>query len=195
MISIIVPTCKTVEETEMFMVELTKNTSPLSEIIVARGNQSAAKNRNFGLSKAKGDIIIQVDDDISGFYPDWDLDLTWPFVDDKNFLLVSAELHKPGTPKSSLKGVTKLARNIIAGACMAHRRTHIRYDEAYLGSGVEDNDFCLQCHKSYLPVNVMINYDCKLFHDGQKKNNAENFDKNHQYYLDKWFYDKRKPKK
>lgn len=186
-VSIIIPTMRTWHEIkDLFHAIHATAESEDFEVIYSGMNWSASKNRNFCLNKAKGDIIIQVDDDVSGFYQGWDKFLIAPLMGNDQFMLISAELHKPGTPLSELTGWTRITRSIIAGACIAHRKTHLRYDEEFKGSGMEDNDFCMQVNNSYPNPAMVINYNCKLYHAGEKKLNKENLEYNTGYYQHKW---------
>ena len=66
-IDIIIATCKTKDEVNGLISEITLNTPEPHRIIATCQPLSASKNRNFGLSYANSDIIVMCDDDMTGF--------------------------------------------------------------------------------------------------------------------------------
>ena len=88
LISITIPTMKTQEQIQPQINNIKESIKDDStynyEIIASCINQSAAKNRNWCLNNAKGDIIIQNDDDVEGYYSreieNWVHDLILPLI-------------------------------------------------------------------------------------------------------------------
>ena len=165
-----------------------KNTATTDyELFITSLPGSAAQNRNRGLNLANGDIIIHLDDDITGLKPRWDEVLIQPLLENPDIIIVSAELMPPGVVTSPLTGYQIINRTVVASALIAHRRNPLRFDEAYVGSGMEDNDWCMQMYHHYPRPKIAINFDCKVIHKAEKKGRTEeNWSKNRVYYNKKW---------
>ena len=68
---------------------------------------------------------------------------------------------------------------IMITACCAFRKTALRFDENYTGSGYEDTDFCKQQGGKFFVTNKV-----KMIHRNEHKNP---FDvKNGKYFKEKW---------
>jgi glycosyltransferase involved in cell wall biosynthesis len=154
-LSICIPTFKK-NEKQIKDIRRTSN----AEVVVSDQEGSAAFNRNYCLEKAKGDIIIMVDDDITGFFPGWDEVLIKP-LEDPSVSIVSARLNTP-----MMYDGTEF--NIVPSACIAFRKTGIRFDENFVG-GFEDTDFCKQMEQAHPSKHTVINEECKLIHLNEKK--------------------------
>lgn len=77
---ILIPTCRSYDEIRPQIEAIRAVTTPEPEIIVSCLKASASVNRNHCLDRVEvGEIAVMIDDDISGFYPGWIEDLTWPF--------------------------------------------------------------------------------------------------------------------
>lgn len=193
MIDIIIPTIKKIEEIKKLVIDIKKTTDSENIIIPTCKDGSAAYNRNYGLNKAKNDIIIMLDDDITGFYDGWDFDLIKLLKE--NVIVVSARLFNPdGTPGTMVgadynldKEVIELQSRRVPTACIVFRNDGIRFDENYIGSGFEDDDFMNQLGIKYPKGKVLISNKCQLIHLNEKKNQTgDNWIKNKKYYLEKW---------
>ena len=152
------------------------------EVFASCINQSAAKNRNHCLDKAIGDIIIMLDDDITGFFPGWDKALIKP-LEDNSVSIVAARLTKiDGANAPMMYQGTKF--NIVPAGCIAFRKTGVRFDEGY-GVGFEDTDFCLQMEQAFPNKHTIINEDCRLIHSRIIDRRKDSY-KSRRYFFNKW---------
>lgn len=153
-----------------------------SELIISSQEGSAAYNRNWCLDRAKGDIIIMIDDDITGFYPGWDKDLIKP-LEDNSVSIVSARLINPNGTNAPLM-YEGTPYNIVPSAAIAFRKTGIRFDEQFIG-GFEDTDFCKQLEQAFPQKHKVINKNCRLIHLGEKKR-QEKMGEARKKFVEKW---------
>jgi len=165
------------------------------KVIVSSSQESAAVNRNRGLDQCKGDIVIQVDDDISGFYDGWWKDLARPLLFGKDVVMVSARLIRDdgsfaemlGGCYDKSPGTVSVITKELPSACIAFRNDGTRFDEAYRGSGYEDTDYCAQLRKKYPNGKFLINNKCRLVHRNEQKGQVgENHEHNNAYFAKKW---------
>jgi len=215
-IDIIIPTNKPKNRLKKFFRELTESLD-LSKfrIISTHLDTSAAVNRNWGLHQATSDVVIMIDDDISGFYPGWAEELIQPLLHQNTIVMISARLMRSKTKlgvmmniipdmtrhyqhKTLIYGqqnqtyVDEYERRLIPikalpSACIAFRKTEIRFDCAYRGAGFEDTDFCMQLNEKFTKAIYMINNNVKLIHKNEMKNQLNGqLLHNQQYYLRKW---------
>ncbi len=187
-------------------------------LIITGQPVSAAKNRNYGLKFCadaplwncadhnimlnqlrQRPLVIMVDDDMTGFFPGWDALLIQPLLDDPAGLCVSARLmNDKGQVGPSCMGNDSLIPPIIEiqnrrircmpTASIAHRNVGIRFDENYIGSGFEDNDFMNQMSEAVPVGKYFINNNVRLIHMNQMKAQYENnyFQINGTYFRKKW---------
>lgn len=158
----------------------------------------AATNRNFCLRVASGNIIVMLDDDIEGFYPGWDRDLIGPLLHDPDICLVSARpIRHDGQPGRLCCGNVPLTPELVEvkprrdcvlpSAAIAFRNLGFQFDESFVGSGWEDNDFCFQYIQDSPHWKFVINNGCRLVHRNEMKNQWDgNFEKNREYFYSKW---------
>jgi len=209
-VSICIPTLKTEKEVRQQMDDIHKTPPSCDyEVIASCTKQSAAKNRNWCIDNAEGDVVIMLDDDITGFYPGWaDILIDALFFNVANSI-VSARPKKPDGSWCAILGdsgkppndeefqkcihtdQTKL--NICGSACMAFwRGCGVSFDEAYLGATYEDSDFCMQMNKQYPNKQIVFANRCNIIHTEEKKGrgsgpNKNNYWKhNHDYFAEKW---------
>lgn len=202
-IDIIIPTNKKLEDVKNQIEEIDNNTPEDHRVIATCQPLSAARNRNYGLSYANSDIMIMIDDDITGFYAGWLTDLTRYMLKDNSLLICSARLLNKNLEIAHMMGANKVPRNgigiyeaerfsyknyyRIATACFAMRKNNVLFDEKFIGSGYEDTDFCNQLNINYPDKKFMINCNCKLIHLNEEKNQGgPYFEHNKQYYLTKY---------
>lgn len=205
MIQIIVPTCKASVNSVRNQIIQTSGIKP----IVTCKAVSAPTNRNFGLSIALknckqdgNDIIIMCDDDIKGFYEGWVNDLTKPFFDDKDLVMISARLmHDNNTPGVMMDIVPDLSVDVqyvetraLPSACIAFKwDCRIWFDESFSvnnkGSGFEDLDFCWQINARNKNSKYAIANKCKLIHKNEQKNQGSYMQIFHQKFKRKWGLD------
>lgn len=180
-ISICIPTIK--KEINKQLEDIKKYISSDAEIFASSQDVPVAVNRNYCLDKAKGDIIIMVDDDITGFFPNWDKILIKP-LEDNSVSIVSARLiNSDGTPAPMMYDGQPQYK-IVPTACIAFRKTEMRFDERFIRN-FEDVDFCKQMAIAYPQKRIFVNEDCKLIHLNEKKRqNEPNNDRKH--FVSKW---------
>jgi hypothetical protein len=136
-----------------------------------------------------------LDDDMTGFFTNWDKILIEPLLVDSDIYLVSARLmDKNGSPGAMMHNNNNYApgwyppkAKFVPTSCIAFRRSEIRFDETYVGSGWEDTDWCRQLDLKFPLGKVVINNNCRLTHLNEMKNqHGENWEKNKAYYTSKW---------
>lgn len=193
MIDILIPTCKKREEITEFLDTIMMSTPDIN-IISSCFQTSASTNRNYCLNMAKSEIVIMIDDDILGFFDDWHTKLIQP-LSDPDVVMVSARLmdkdNKPGLMVGEnynmIDRLVEIEQRQLPTACIAFRNNGTRFDENYVGSGFEDNDFCHQLATKYPKGKFIINNDVKITHINEMKNQGNKFWKmNESYYLKKW---------
>jgi len=184
-VSIIIPTIKTEKEIADLISEIKNSVVyELDLIIVSNANKSAAKNRNIGLDKARGEFIIMCDDDVEGFPCGWDKDLINALKKTKASMVGARLLNPDGTLHKTNYGNLDISKDFIEvrtmiTACCAFRNTKLRFDENYKGSGFEDTDFCKQLEVKFFVANKV-----KIVQRNEHKNpfNTQNRD----YFRSKW---------
>lgn len=163
-------------------------------VIATCKKDTASINRNYGLSLSQADIIIMIDDDIRGFYNDWWKELV-NTLNDNSIVMVSARLlNEDGSLGFMLGECYDLDRDIVEipqkelpTAAAAFRKTDLRFDEGFKGSGFEDTDFCYQLKNNYPAGKFVINNKCRLTHLHQMKNQTgEYYTHNKNYFNKKW---------
>jgi len=204
MIDVIIPTCKTAQATAPQVDAILDTAGCLAKIFVTcEPTWSAAQNRNLGLKSADLDIVVMVDDDVCEFPPGWLYHLTGTLETEHECVLVSARLlNEDGTPgpmtgeppPTASTGLTVAKR--LPTACIAFRNDGLRFDENFVGSGFEDDDFCAQLRQKYPTGTFIINEDVRVVHKNEMKNQGfikgkgpvpgGVFEKNQAYYESKW---------
>ena len=192
--NIIIPTCKNELEIAPQVCDV-EGFSLDCRLIVTCKKASASINRNIGLEQADSDIVVMIDDDISGFYMGWWKDLIEP-LKDKNVVMTSANLvNTDGSPapmmfrSNSVGGLMSVPR--VPTACVAFRKSKLRFDENFIGSGFEDDDFCAQLKLDNPSGRFVVVEDCRIVHANEMKNqHGENFEKNKAYFNSKWKTDR-----
>jgi len=192
MISILIPTCKQESEIQNQITDIKNTISLNSEIIYSCTKNSASINRNICLNKALGDTIIMLDDDITGFFQGWDNKLI-ELLNKDDIMLVSARLLKTTGENGFMMGDTGnhhkdyIVVEKVPTACVAFRKNNIRFDENFIGSGFEDDDFIKQMKIVFPNKNVIINNNCRLIHINEMKNQHNEFwTHNQKYYYKKY---------
>jgi len=184
---IIIPTCKTEQEISALLEAIKLTATGNYNLIVMSGpNRSAAQNRNAGLDRAPSKAVIMIDDDIRNMPEGWNEKLLAYLGPD--VAIVSARLMKvTGEPgpmvgsNYSLDPETVEAEELPT-ACIAFRKTELRFDENFKGSGFEDNDFCRQMSGTFIIANRV-----KVTHINEAKNQGgDNWLFNEAYYKAKW---------
>lgn len=158
----------------------------VQKIIKTCKRNSAAFNRNYGISQADSEYGIMIDDDIFGFYQGWIDDLLEPHLASKDKFpkYISARLVKPdGSPAIMMDGYrdmeTPLIKtNLIPTSAVCFPLEMVRgkarvFNIDYIGSGFEDTQFCLELkERGIFPY---INNRCRLVHLNEMKNQKDEF--------------------
>ena len=195
LVSILIPTCKTKENVAQQIGDIKRTVPPDCEVIASCLQGSASVNRNYCLNHANGDIIVMMDDDITRFYNGWLIDLIRNFGFDMTLGIVSARLLRSdgnyafmmGDPKVYTIPMVECTGKKVCTACIAFRKTPIRFDENFQGSGFEDDDFSIQFRSMYPDKRILINNQCKLVHLNEMKNQGGIYWKhNKAYFLSKY---------
>jgi len=193
MISIVIPTMKSVEEIEPLKKQIIEKTSKEESyyLFASCKPQSAAKNRNDCIDAAKDGIIIMLDDDIQGFYPGWVAALVTPLLErpDKYSIVAARTMTASGSRCPQLGDNNQLdlsapyvkaihtdetQLNIVGSACIAFVKDSTRFNEGYWGATYEDSDFCMEINKKYPNKQIIINNACKLIHNMEAKGRGSN---------------------
>ncbi len=201
MISICIPTLKTRDQISPQICCL-EGFSEGCEVYASCIVQSAAANRNDCLDHTAGEIVIQIDDDISGFYDGWVNDMIAP-LSDPDIIITSARLLRiDGTfaPMMDFAGVADIGWAEVPRvptAAIAFRRNNLRffddvearrrgYERGYQLSGFEDDDF-VHCFQELFPgKKVVINNDCKLVHLNEMKGQGKAWVENKKLFDSIW---------
>jgi glycosyltransferase involved in cell wall biosynthesis len=193
-LDIIIPTCKPAAEVQPLVDEIQRTTQPPTRVFATCQPVSAAQNRNIGLEWTQAPYVIMCDDDITGLQPGWATKLTSVFEQYPNCVMVSPQLMQPdgrfafmmggGIPAAAGLSVAPHAK--LPTACVAVRKNALRFDEAYLGSGFEDDDYALQLCNAVPNAMFMINHDVQVVHRNEAKNQGVNWEHNKAYFERKW---------
>ena len=196
LVDVIIPSCRKLTDpgiTDM-LADLEKNRKTYGKIIFTGEDFCAAHNRNMGLEKSTARYIIMLDDDIRKFTPGWDALLIRPLVEDPEIMITSARFTDANgnfTPvmaevEDYAIPLTRTKNDLTPSACMAFERTDIKFDYAYVGSGFEDTDFCMQMKKKFPRRKTVRVNSCVLVHLHEAKKQHINFTKNQSYFATKW---------
>jgi hypothetical protein len=83
--------------------------------------------------------------------------------------------------------VTEAAEQKLATACVAFRRTDLRFDENFIGSGFEDDDYCYQLRAQNPKARFVVDNGVMVTHLNEMKNQRGRFfDHNKRYFQQKW---------
>jgi len=185
---IIIPSFLPAKNLRLLEAEIEDKTIPPFNIIKIRKFQSAAKNRNYGLNRAKSPYVIMIDDDICDLPYGWNRRLIRTLKHHPRITAVSARLmQKNGMPGLNSANNFDLKKELIdcpmiPTACCVFRNpdrkygVKTRFDERYIGSYWEDTDFFRQLQKDESKENFLIDNRCKVVHlnDGKGGNNVYN---------------------
>lgn len=195
-IEICIPTFLTYDRVSPIIAEIRKHTPVQIPIRATCCKASAAENRNRALSMCSiGSIVIQLDDDIRGFYDGWVQDLIEPFQSG-TVSIVSARLMSSNGQIAPCQGDTgdcrssffPADRQIVPSAAIAFINDGTLFDENYGGAGWEDTSFCRTMAQRYPEKQIVINNRCKLIHLNESKHEGANR-RNAEYFRARWEYD------
>ena len=194
---ILIPTCRWPHELAGMMSAIHATTDD-SAVIVSGLPASAAINRNYCLTMvAVGEVAIMIDDDVDGFYPGWIDDLL-AAMRDESVVMASARLlrsdgsfgptcsrcldESPDEIEITSNGVC-----VLPTAAIGFRNRGFTFDEHFLGSGWEDNDWCQQYLAADPSAKFIQSNRCRLVHRNEMKHqHGENWRHNQAYFFQKW---------
>jgi len=193
-IDVIIPSCKQREEVEPLIAEVLRTAGCQVNVIATCQPKSAAVNRNLGLDQATSDPRVMIDDDLARLPQGWVRRMAAVMAEHPRCVMLTVELMAPdgkrglmaGDPPRGDSGVSVVPSKKLLTACFACRDDGLRFDERYLGSGFEDDDYCHQL-RSHHPTGVwMICHDVKIVHLNEMKNQAAPFEVNKRRFQEKW---------
>jgi len=196
MIEILIPTCFDPWDLKHMIQEIEATTPEEHKIFQSNIPACASTNRNACLQWALGDFLIMLDDDIEGFTHGWIDRLMGPMMCDPDILAVSALLLKPDR---SIGETCAGQFDVSAGWCYLHgngpcmmptaamaiRNTGVMFDENYIGSGWEDNDWFMSLRRKF-PQSKFAQSDEPLVHRNEMKNQVAFYNVNRRYFYEKW---------
>lgn len=196
MIDIVIPTLRDANDPIIIsLIEEINRTAGVPVHVAATCTKaSASVNRNLGLDWAKSDVIFMVDDDISGFPVGWVKILEHTIRTQDDCVMLSPQLLMPdhtfgfmmGVRRQRLSGLSTAA-GILPTACIAIWANELRFDENFIGSGFEDNDYCAQLRQLNPNARFLVNHDVQVIHANEKKNQHGTYwDHNKAYFEKKW---------
>lgn len=193
-VSVIVPTCRPEAAVADLVAEIRRRSTGEFEVIATCRPVSAAANRNAGLDAARYDRVVMVDDDVTDLPAGWN-QLLARHLDEPDVVMASARLFKPdGSPGHLMGGakfrpgqVTEAAERKLATACVAFRKTGLRFDENFEGSGFEDDDYAAMLVRENPAARFVVDNGVAVTHLNERKNQTgETWAKNQAYFQRKW---------
>jgi len=195
-VDIIIPTLKPLGQLVSLMYEVRKTATGGGDIIATCEIACAARNRNIGLDRSKTDIVIMIDDDVCNFPQGWDEALAKVVADDPLCMMSSARLlnpdgslgqmlgHPPGLEDGSL-WTAHLQE--LPTACIAMRKSDLRYDEDFVGSGWEDTGYAAAIRTREPNAKFIVHGGVRVTHINEMKNQGGKFfQQNRATYVRKW---------
>lgn len=195
-IDVIIPTCKAPREVAPQVAEIIATAGVPVRVIPTCTPGSASQNRNIGLDAASSPIRIMLDDDVCDFDEGWAGALVETLRNHPQCVMVSPQLMRPGRSgfgfmmglakpdqgKEKGNGCTRITGPHLLTACVAIRKDGLRFDEAFLGSGFEDNEYCDQQNAKYPGCFRLVNHDVQVVHWNEMKQQRENWEHNKGHY-------------
>lgn len=198
---ILIPTCKKWTEVEKQVEEIKNNTGSCFVISTCLP-YSASVNRNEAHKRTKSKIVISVDDDVTGLYKGWEVDLIQPLLMNPQIRFCSARLMKTDgkTPNFMMTSKMQISPPLeIVPRCptsaYAYRKEEFDsligywnkdsspFDVNFKGSGWEDTAIVFDLQQKFPDTMVVINNQCKLIHINEEKNQKKYFNENKEYFL------------
>jgi len=176
--------------------ELERNTATPHRVVASCQPGSAAANRNHCLRLCQSDIAIMLDDDIHGFYPGWEDDLTLP-LRETDALMATARLLTPDRRVAQTCSrcydlepaeieIRPGINSVLPTAAIAFRNMGVLFDEGFVGSGFEDGDWCFEHLARWPQARFIQSNRCRLTHLNEQKRQAENWAANLARFEAKW---------
>jgi len=194
-VDIVIPTCKPEEQIAGLKAEILSMAGMPCRVFATCLDAAAARNRNAGLDWAETAIVLMVDDDICKLPFGWAKRMVQVMEEHPHCQMASPRLMRfdgrfgimSGLPRNDQRGCEVLPARELCTACVAIRKTILRFDEQYIGSGFEDNDFCRQLAKENEGAEFICIHDLQVVHRNEMKNQGGKFwEANQAYYRKKW---------
>lgn len=186
--SIVIPSLLTHDENRALEDNIRAQATGNIEIVSTCRQLSAAQNRNLALEMATGDYVIMLDDDIRDLPHGFDQTMVDALKQHPEWGIVAARLlNADGTIQhtSTDNADTKseyIIDEIVPGACMAFRRSDIRFDEHFIAWGYEDTDYCHRMPGAKVVLNRL-----RVTHLNQEKGrNVADWKRNTEHFNAKW---------
>lgn len=201
---IVIPTFKKYSDIQRQLNDITVKMPDSCFVLGTCFPGSAAENRNIAHSAAScSDIIVSLDDDITGFYEGWLSDMIQPLLEDSSIRFASARFLKPDgkslgfmmTSKNDMRREYEEVPRCPTSA-YAYRKddfdalkgfwneTSQPFDTRFKGGGWEDNAICHDLKKKFPDTKIIINNKCRLIHINEMKNQLGNiFKENKEYFF------------
>ncbi len=195
-VDIIIPTLRTPEQVAPLVAEIERTAGVPVRVYATCTPASASVNRNLGLDWAKSEVVFQVDDDTSEYPDGWVAKMVSVMNEHPECVMCSAQLKVPGSgtpsfmmggfrPKRS--GISAAADRKLPTACVCTRRSALRFDEGYEGSGYEDDDMAAQLRAAFPNGTFLVCHDVWVGHRNERKNQTgPRWERNKKRYHDKW---------
>lgn len=136
-----------------------------------------------------------LDDDVVKLPPGWGRRMAHIMETHPNCYMCSPRLLRPhggfghmtGEPTNGFIGCEVLRRRELCTAMIAIRNTGIMFDENYIGSGFEDNDYCRQLVRQFPNAEFICIHDLQVTHLNEQKNQSGRYwQTNKAYFMQKW---------
>jgi len=194
-VDVIIPTCKPLDHVMGLIRDVEQTAGCPVRVCATCQPVSAAANRNVGLGWAESDVRIMMDDDITGLPVGWVVQLAAMLDMEPRCVMGTASLlnqdgkYGPmtGRPPRLSAGASVIETGQMPTACVVVRRNDVRFDEGFVGSGWEDNDYCSQLRQAFPRGLFMICHSVQVVHLNEMKGNQSAlFHQNKAHYLSKW---------
>lgn len=181
MTTIIIPSYNPGANLTRLLTEIQHKTHPPYNVVIVRGERSAARNRNEGLDAVSKNskFIIQIDDDICELPYMWNRRMTDKLLYDPELMMASARLMttdgRPALNSADNFNIDSEFEyvNLVPTACLAFRsedvlKTNTWFEELMVASGWEDSLFVEQMkhrlERLGLGTKIIIDNNCKVVH-------------------------------
>mgnify|MGYP001420544090 CR=1 FL=1 len=173
---LLIPTCTPLANLKI--VDELRVVSPTATVIVNSSSNSAAFNRNRTLEQVElGELVIMLDDDMTGFFKGWETLLVKPFEYVSDIIMIAARLLRPNGNLAFMMGedyridqsLVEVKERRLPTACIAFRYDGTMFYEGFIGSGFEDTAFCKDLGNKYPNGKFMVNNEVRLVHKNEMK--------------------------
>lgn len=194
-IDIVIPSMRSVPELAPLVAEIMATAGTPVRVFATGQPLSASGNRNLGLKSATSPIVIMVDDDMQDFPKGWAARMAQVMKDNPDCMMCSPRLMNQdgstgpmtGYPAADYQGCEIMHRRELTTACVAIRNTGLLFDEEFIGSGFEDNDYCRQLVQRFPNAQFICIHDLRIVHRNEQKRQGGPFWANNKaYFAKKW---------